>query len=97
MHLELFAPAQRTEILPDSELKFQSYYCVDHMVSVIVENDFERNMEKAYASLMEYAQTNHITLLSSFYHEFFKTPNGGYYIVKAVAEKNNQNDEVEIL
>lgn len=56
MRIEFFFPAKESTILPKSGLKFQSYYVVENMISVIVEDHFEENMEKAYAALIEYAE-----------------------------------------
>lgn len=88
MRIEFFFPAQEFTILPRSGLKFQSYYVVENMISVIVEDHFEENMEKAYAALIEYAEAKNLKIISPFYNEFFKTLNGGYYIVKAAINEN---------
>lgn len=56
MRIEFFFPAKESTILPNSGLKFQSYYVIENMISVIVEDHFEENMEKAYAALIEYAE-----------------------------------------
>lgn len=88
MRIEFFFPAKESTILPKSGLKFQSYYVVENMISVIVEDHFEENMEKAYAALIEYAEAKNLKIISPFYNEFFKTLNGGYYIVKAAINEN---------
>lgn len=90
MEVELFYPAEDPDRMTGSGLKFQTYYMVENMISVVVMNDFEINMEKAYAALLVLAEENGLEILSPFYNEIINNGKELYYIVKVVAEKKNK-------
>lgn len=93
MEVEFFYPAENTGSMLRNGLKFQTYYLVENMISVVVMDDFETNMEKAYAALLMLAEENGLKILSPFYNEIVNNGKELYYIVKVVAEKKNEEEE----
>ena len=93
MEVEFFYPAENTGSMLRNGLKFQTYYLVENMISVVVMDDFETNMEKAYAALLMLAKENGLKILSPFYNEIVNNGKELYYIVKVVAEKKNEEEE----
>lgn len=55
---------------------------IDSMISIVVENNFEANMEKAYAALLEIASAKGKQIISPIYNEICADGKSLYFIVK---------------
>lgn len=80
---EFFYPSAKLKKVQNTILDFQTYFMIDSMISIVVENDFEANMEKAYAALVEIAAAKGKQIISPIYNEICTEGKSLYYIVKA--------------
>jgi len=80
---EFFYPSAHLKKVRNTMLDFQTYFMIDSMISIVVENNFEANMEKAYAALLEIASAKGKQIISPIYNEICADGKSLYFIVKA--------------
>ncbi|MDD3361674.1 MAG: DUF5085 family protein [Hespellia sp.] len=83
MVIEVFQSAKEG-FLPNSGMNYQSYFLIHHMSSVVVLNDFEKNVERAYELLMNDAKKMKLKVCTPFFHEIHKIKGLSYCVVKAL-------------
>lgn len=89
---EIFQPMMEKST-EKTELRYQSYYVINNMVSVVVEKNAAFGIDAAYAYLYAYAEENNKKVISPLYNEVRVWGGKTYVIVKAVAVPQNLEDE----
>lgn len=67
MDVEFFMPV-REMVAEAGELMFHSYYSVENMVATYVFEDYENQMEGAYASLLSFLEQARLETSTPFFH-----------------------------
>lgn len=81
VELQMFQPAKEYCEVQDEKVQFLSYYYVDHMLSTVILEDFDK-IEWKYAEIMKYMENNHVGAGTNFYNEICKIGKKRYVIVK---------------
>lgn len=67
-HVEFFMPVEDDSVSLLDDMHFQSYYNIENMVSICVQNNFEMNTEIAYGMLFQYMEENYLKQVTPIFH-----------------------------
>lgn len=88
IEIEFFVSVLMKTSLPDDTYRFYSYYQIDNMISEVIKENFETEVEMAYAKLLQYISNNKKEMISPFYNEVHRYEEKIFLVVKvATTEK----------
>lgn len=68
------------------DLKYQSIFVIEHMISTVVFDHFETNVNKAYKNLIAEAEVREQQIASPFYHIVCRHEKGACCIIKMAVD-----------
>lgn len=91
LDIDIFIPVEQSNVPKESDLRFQTYYYIDHMLMTRVIDRVEEKTEEAYEKLFHYAIEHGLEVVSPIFHEFKGDDEFHWVEIKAKVEPIDSN------